>query len=85
MGGVVGLSFPGLSVLPLSSVMPGPLETFCSMPDAFTAAGDDVDCPSLALKRCLFPETDDEVECADLRLDSGDGGEYECGYGWTAD
>ena len=75
MGGVVGLPLPGLSVLPLSSVMPGPLGIFCSKPDALTAAGDDVDCPSLALKRCLLPETDDEVECADLRLDRGDGGE----------
>ena len=55
-GGVVGLSFEGLSVLPLSSVIPGP-ERFCSepLPGCLEdeAAGEDVDCASRALKRDL--------------------------------
>ena len=66
MGGVVGLSLAGLSVLPLSSVMPGPLpvpETSGFDPEATAsmladavcgAAGEDVDCASLVLNRALF-------------------------------
>lgn len=67
-GGVVGLSFAGLSVLPLSSVIPGP-PRFCSEPSAFgcvedDAAGEDVDCANRALKRDLVV---DMGEGADLR------------------
>ena len=81
----MGLSFAGLSVLPLSSVMPGPLpatDTSGFEPDAtaskFEVAfdpvvlGEDVDCASLALKRCLLPL--DSGDGADLRLNP-DGGE----------
>ena len=64
VGGVVGLSFAGLSILPVSSVIPGPLpvETLTSEPDAIASmfeaadvavAGDDVLCESLVLKRAL--------------------------------
>ena len=59
VGGVVGLSFAGLSVLPLSSVIPRPLpvEALASEPDAIASmfevyiavAGDDVLCESLVL------------------------------------
>jgi len=65
-GGVVGLSAAGLSVLPLSSVMPGPLpvpDRLGSEPEATASMlvvvdmaleGDDVDCVSFALKRDLL-------------------------------
>lgn len=87
VGGVVGLSFAGLSRLPLSSVMPGPLpvpdtlsepEAMASMLD-LDETGTDVLCESFALKRLLLAV----VEGADLRLVT-EGAEYECEYGSTA-
>ena len=59
VGGVVGLSFEGLSVLPLSSVMPGPLpeaEAAASMleEDHVDSAGDEVRCDCLTLIGALF-------------------------------
>ena len=74
-GGVVGLPFSGLSVLPLSSVMPGPLDTSWPEPEALKFAGDEVDCEIFALRRCLPPETEEDVDGADLRLLSTEGGE----------
>ena len=94
MGGVVGLSAAGLSVLPLSSVIPGPLpapDTLGSEPEATASrfveaelvpAGDDVDWPSLVLKRFLWPEVL-SGEGADFRLRT-EGGEYEKACGSTA-
>jgi hypothetical protein len=38
-------------------------------------AGEEVDCDSFWLKRCLPAELDDEVDGADLRLASIEGGE----------
>lgn len=66
VGGVVGLSFDGLSALPLSSVIPGPLpepDAFASEPKALASmfvdahegtAGDEVFCDCLALIGALF-------------------------------
>jgi hypothetical protein len=90
----VGLSPTGLSVLPLSSVIPGPLpvlERYGSEPEgtdsaiglagAGVPAGEDVDCDNLALKRALFAVV--MGAGADFRYII-DGGEYEFACGSTA-
>lgn len=78
-GGVVGLSFDGLSVLPPSSVMPGVLpvaDAALSAPDP--ASGAEVLLESFVLKRADF------VTGADLRF-STEGELYEWACGSTAD
>lgn len=82
-GGVVGLSFDGLSVLPPSSVIPGVLpvaEPPLSEPEL--ASGAEVLFDSLVLNRACFVECEKD-DGADFRL-SADGGLYECACGSTA-
>ena len=85
----MGLSFAGLSVLPLSSVIPGPLpkpDTLISELDASAfalldtiVAGEDVVGESLTLKRARFIEVV-RVEGADFRfIIDGAVYERECG------
>ena len=89
VGGVIGLSFVGLPVLPLSSVMPGPEllpERFRSDPllvvpplvvaavvEKFAAAGAEVVGESLTLNRALFIAVAN-CDGADIRL-TAEGGE----------
>ena len=56
VGGVSGLSFAGLSVLPLSSVMPGPLPE----PDMFASE------PAVCVCRFVMPGADVVLVCLTL-------------------